>query len=59
MYVWPFAYDKTGDQLTNYERKLLGDLPGRDDRRHGYLGWRAGIRPDGRWVFFVARAIEA
>ena len=20
----------------------------------GYLGWRAGIRPDGRWVFFVA-----
>ena len=20
----------------------------------GYLGWRAGIRPDGTWVFFVA-----
>ena len=20
----------------------------------GYLGWRAGVRPDGRWVFFVA-----
>jgi len=20
----------------------------------GYLGWRAGIEPDGRWVFYVA-----
>ena len=55
IYVWPFAYDKTGDQLTNYERRLLGDLlPGGTIGDTGYLGWRAGIRPDGRWVFFVA-----
>jgi hypothetical protein len=55
IYVWPFAYDKTGDQLTDYERTLLGDLlPGGTIGDTGYLGWRAGIRPDGRWVFFVA-----
>jgi hypothetical protein len=55
IYVWPFAYDKTGEQLTDYERRLLGDLlPGGTIGDTGYLGWRAGIRPDGRWVFFVA-----
>ena len=55
IYVWPFAYDKTEDELTDYERSLLGDLlPGGRIGDSGYLGWRAGIRPDGRWVFFVA-----
>ena len=54
-YVWPFAYDKTGDQLTDYERRLLGDLlPGGTIGDTGYLGWRAGFQPDGSWVFFVA-----
>jgi hypothetical protein len=54
-YVWPFAYDKTESQLTEYERSLLGDLvPGGRIGETGYLGWRAGIRPDGSWVFFVA-----
>jgi hypothetical protein len=54
-YVWPFAYDKTGDQLTNYERSLLGDLlPGGTIGDTGYLGWRAGFTPNGDWVFFVA-----
>ena len=54
-YVWPFAYDKTGDTLTAYERRLLGDLlPGGSIGDTGYLGWRAGITPDGDWVFFVA-----
>ena len=55
IYVWPFAYDKSDDALTDYERSLLGDLvPGGELTDSGYLGWRAGIRPDGRWVFFVA-----
>jgi hypothetical protein len=54
IYVWPFAYDKTEDQLTSYERVLLRPLGSAGAFADGYLGWRAGIRPDGRWVFFVA-----
>ena len=53
LYVWPFAYDKTSDTLTDYERELLAPLD-TSFSGEGYLGWRAGIRPDGRWVFFVA-----
>lgn len=58
IYVWPFAYSLPGaGDLTDYERTLLAPLgrlgtlfvPGT-----GYLGWRAGIDPDGNWVFFVA-----
>jgi hypothetical protein len=57
-YVWPFAYSLTGPaDVTTYERNLLAPLgelrtlliPGT-----GYVGWRAGIEPDGTWVFFVA-----
>jgi hypothetical protein len=54
IYVWPFAYDKTEDELTSYERRLLAPLGQSGAFADGYLGWRAGIRPDGRWVFFVA-----
>ena len=58
LYVWPFAYDvvSTAD-LTAYERELLaplGQLESVFVEGTGYLGWRAGIRPDGTWVFFVA-----
>ena len=57
IYVWPFAYDKTEEQLTEHERELLRRLP--PDAATfvpggGYLGWRAGIEPDGDWVFFVS-----
>ena len=52
-FVWPFAYDKTADTLTDYERGLLEPL-GTSFAGESYLGWRAGIRPDGRWVYFVA-----
>jgi hypothetical protein len=54
LYVWPFAYDKTEDELTAYERGLLEELGRGGAFADGYLGWRAGIDPDGRWVFFVA-----
>jgi hypothetical protein len=54
IYVWPFAYDKTADEMTDYERSLLADIPNSEVTDSGYLGWRAGIRPDGSWVFFVA-----
>jgi hypothetical protein len=52
-YVWPFAYDKQEAELTDYERELLGDLAD-SFLDSGYLGWRAGIEPDGTWRFFIA-----
>jgi hypothetical protein len=58
LYVWPFAYDLSGeDELTAHERGLLETLGGADRLvvpGTGYLGWRAGIEPDGDWVFFLA-----
>jgi hypothetical protein len=58
LYVWPFAYDVAGsDELTAHERELLAPLGPLESvfvEGTGYLGWRAGIRPDGSWVFFVA-----
>jgi hypothetical protein len=53
-YVWPFAFDKTEDELSDYERELLGDLAAYSGAGSGYLGWRAGIAPDGTWQFFIA-----
>lgn len=53
-YVWPFAYDKQRNELTGYERRLLGDLAVYSGAGSGYLGWRAGIDPDGTWRFFIA-----
>ena len=58
LYVWPFAYDVASSaDLTAYERELLAPLGPLESvfvEGTGYLGWRAGIRPDGTWVFFVA-----
>jgi hypothetical protein len=58
MYVWPWAYTVAGaPDLSEHERELLAPL-GPPSRLFapgtGYLGWRAGISPDGTWVFFVA-----
>jgi hypothetical protein len=53
LYVWPFAYGLPRGELTRYERSLLGPLT-RSYAGDDYYGWRAGIRPDGRWQFFVA-----
>jgi hypothetical protein len=58
IYVWPFAYDvaDVGD-LSAHERELLAPLGPLDTlfvEGTGYLGWRAGIDPQGNWVFFVA-----
>jgi hypothetical protein len=58
-YVWPFAYDKEPRELTAYERELLAPIADAETiqgwiRFGGYLGWRAGIEPDGDWVFYVA-----
>lgn len=58
IYVWPWAYRvESADQLSAHGRELLLPL-GMPERLFapgtGYLGWRAGIRPDGTWAFFVA-----
>ena len=53
-YIWPFAYDKQPDELTAYERRILGDFADDFGAGSGYLGWRAGIERDGRWSFFIA-----
>jgi len=53
LYVWPFAYGLPRGELTRYERILLGPLA-RSYAGDDYYGWRTGIRPDGRWRFFVA-----
>lgn len=57
-YVWPFVYDvaSVGD-LSAHERELLAPLGNLDNlffEGTGYLGWRAGIDPNGVWAFFVA-----
>jgi hypothetical protein len=59
IYVWPFAYDRDPASLTRVEREILSvvatgeELDQMAEFGH-YLGWRAGIREDGTWVFFVA-----
>jgi hypothetical protein len=54
-YVWPFAYDKQQEELTDHERELIGDLANAySGAGSGYLGWRAGVEPDGTWRFFIA-----
>jgi hypothetical protein len=52
-YVWPWVYTVPRSDLTDYETQLLGDLAD-DFDGSTYLGWRAGIAPDGTWIFFVA-----
>lgn len=59
IYVWPFAYDRDPATLTAAERALLSEVAGEAEIRQWtefghYLGWRAGIKADGTWVFFVA-----
>jgi hypothetical protein len=57
-YVWPFAYDIASvNDLSAHERELLAPLGSLDTlfvEGTGYLGWRAGIDPNGVWTFYVA-----
>ena len=57
-YVWPWAYAlPSSDDLSPHERDLLTPLGLPSElfpELAGYYGWRAGIAPDGTWVFFVA-----
>jgi len=57
-YVWPWAYAvESTSELSDHEHGLLLPLGSPDELvldGTGYLGWRAGIAPDGSWSFFVA-----
>jgi hypothetical protein len=59
IYVWPSAYGKKPSSWTEEDRRALANLYTEQEIRafeHAgdYLGWRAGIRKDGTWLFFVA-----
>jgi hypothetical protein len=57
-YYWPWAHIVTrSDDLSPHEQELLATLGTPSElfpEGSGYFGWRAGIAPDGTWVFFVA-----
>ena len=59
LYVWPSAHAKEPARWTEEDRKALEQLDTEEDIRAfaeagSDLGWRAGIRKDGTWLFFVA-----
>ena len=59
-YVWPSAYGKSPSTWTAEERQWLRNNFYTEqeirafERAGDYLGWRVGIRKDGKWLFFVA-----
>lgn len=59
IYVWPFALDRDPRQLTEEELELLSTFATPREIEgwrefDGYIGYGAGIEPDGDWVFYVA-----
>jgi hypothetical protein len=59
MYVWPSVHGDPPSKWTAEERRWLRNLHSKQEIRQvekagGYLGYRAGIRKDGTWVFFIA-----
>jgi hypothetical protein len=57
-YVWPWAYAlRSSDELSPHEQEILAPLGPPSEffpEGVGYLGWRAGIAPDGTFAFLVA-----
>jgi hypothetical protein len=58
-YVWPSAYGKKPSAWTDEDRRALANLYSEQEIKQfedagDYLGYRAGIRKDGTWLFFVA-----
>jgi hypothetical protein len=54
-----FAFDRDPKRLTEEELELLSTFATPREIQGwrefgGYIGWRAGIEPDGDWVFYVA-----
>ena len=58
-YVWPAAHRKPPAEWTEADLAPLRQLYTEEDidafvQAGGYLGYRAGIREDGTWLFFVS-----
>ena len=59
IYVWPSVHGDPPSEWTADERRWLRTLYSREEIKQfekagGYLGYRAGIREDGTWIFFIA-----
>jgi hypothetical protein len=59
IYVWPAAHAKKPSLWTAADRRWLRMLYSAQEirafeRTGAYLGWRAGIRRDGKWLFFIS-----
>jgi hypothetical protein len=59
IYVWPSVQAKPPESWTAEDVAPLRQLYSEQEiesfrQAGGYLGWRAGIREDGTWLFFVA-----
>jgi hypothetical protein len=60
IYMWPSVAAKEPSAWTDADRKSMQTLGYTEDeiasfeQYGGYTGWRAGIRADGTWLFFVS-----
>jgi hypothetical protein len=59
VYVWPSVHGDPPSEWTAKERRWLRNLHSaaeikQFEKADGYLGYRAGIRKDGTWIFFIA-----
>lgn len=59
IYVWPAAHAKEPSMWTAADLRWLRTLYSAQEVRAfkqagAYLGWRAGVRRDGKWLFFIA-----
>jgi hypothetical protein len=60
IYVWPSAAAKEAPEWTRADVKSMRNAGYTDDdissfrQFGGYTGWRAGIRADGTWLYFIS-----
>jgi len=59
IYVWPAVHAKKPSRWSAADRRWLRRLYSAGEVRRfeqagAYLGWRAGIRRDGKWLFFIS-----
>jgi hypothetical protein len=61
IYVWPSAAAKLPQDWTEADIQAMRDAGYRDrdirafeEKVGGYAGWRAGIRADGTWLYFIS-----
>jgi hypothetical protein len=60
VFMWPSAAAKEPSEWTEDDLEAMRQAGSTDEdirsyeQYGGYTGWRAGIRADGRWLFFVA-----